>query len=257
MFEEDTDITKVNVALFADKAKEFWLEWRSNGKNRRLKIQAPSRISRESFLLAMGIASFDGKHSELNTKAALFKPSAEIKEGQGQRCNEDDLVQNFEELEEIPGDNALDEPIIDKEGRHQTTTPPINHNLSAGMNETPNSAWTRVETELYEDILQLQNKLDGKNKDVSDLKDQVLKLNDEIKTERKFHSETKKDLLISRKHIETLQSDLRRSKEDQSKHLATYEKQKQKHMEEIHDFEKSVKALANEKAVLKAAVEAR
>lgn len=201
----------------------------------------------------MGIASFDGKHSELNTKAALFTPSTEIKEEQEKRCDEDDLVQTFEEVAEIPVDNALDEPIIDKEGRQQTTTPPINHNLSAGTNETPNSAWTRVETELYEDILQLQNKLDGKNKDVLDLKDEILKL----QTERKFHSETKKDLLISRKHIETLQSDLRRSKEDQSKHLATYEKQKQKHMEEILDFEKSVKALANEKAVLKAAVEAR
>lgn len=201
----------------------------------------------------MGIASFDGKHSELNTKAALFTPSIEIKEEQEKRCHEDDLVQTFEEVAEIPVDNALDEPIIDKEGRQQTTTPPINHNLSAGTNETPNSAWTRVETELYEDILQLQNKLDGKNKDVLDLKDEILKL----QTERKFHSETKKDLLISRKHIETLQSDLRRSKEDQSKHLATYEKQKQKHMEEILDFEKSVKALANEKAVLKAAVEAR
>lgn len=201
----------------------------------------------------MGIASFDGKHSELNTKAALFTPSTEIKEEQEKRCDEDDLVQTFEEVAEIPVDNALDEPIIDKEGRQRTTTPPINHNLSAGTNETPNSAWTRVETELYEDILQLQNKLDGKNKDVLDLKDEILKL----QTERKFHSETKKDLLISRKHIETLQSDLRRSKEDQSKHLATYEKQKQKHMEELLDFEKSVKALANEKAVLKAAVEAR
>jgi hypothetical protein len=55
----------------------------------------------------------------------------------------------------------------------------------------------------------------------------------------------------------SLESDLARLKEDQIKRSAAYEKQIYDHKDSVGEYQKLIKSLGNEKAVLSAAVEAR
>ena len=55
----------------------------------------------------------------------------------------------------------------------------------------------------------------------------------------------------------SLESDLTRLKEDQIKRSAAYEKQIHDHKDSVGEYQKLIKSLGNEKAVLSAAVEAR
>ncbi len=55
----------------------------------------------------------------------------------------------------------------------------------------------------------------------------------------------------------SLESDLRRSKKDQSEHHTAFEKQIEEHKTSVAEYKKTIKALNNEKSVLSAAIEAR
>lgn len=69
-----------------------------------------------------------------------------------------------------------------------------------------------------------------------------------------------KNLFLTFKHCSlyrSLESDLARLKEDQIKRSTAYEKQIRDHKDSDGDYQKLIKSLGNEKAVLSAAVEAR
>jgi predicted nuclease with TOPRIM domain len=69
-----------------------------------------------------------------------------------------------------------------------------------------------------------------------------------------FHSYASTRTFFS---FRSLESDLSRSKDDQAKHSAAYEKRKQEHNVSVSEYKRAIKSLDNEKSVLSAAVEAR
>jgi len=158
--------------------------------------------ARESFLLALGIASFEGVHTDLNTLAVLFRPSYSSDENDADEANEATKEEN-DDSTHIESDTNSD--IDDDAQQLRTTTPPLNPILSSISADTPGTTGRRmiaIESELENDMNELKDRLDSKNKVVSDLQDELNQLRLDHTVQREGNIETKKTLRISERRIE-------------------------------------------------------
>eukprot|EP01083_Nonionella_stella_P298962 1014552_1 len=128
-----------------------------------------------------------------------------------------------------------------------------------------------IENELEQDMTALHDRLESRNKEVHCLRTEIeqlrnrnRKLEEEksksamsIRALEEEHKITKKTLLISERRIQSRESDISRLKEDQVKYSEEYKNGIKKYEDAATDFDKHIKSLQNEKAVLSAAVEAR
>jgi hypothetical protein len=144
-------------------------------------------LARESFLLAFGIASFVGLHSDLNYQAILF-PTMEIPEG-----DDDNVVIHSEDIGRE----------LDAQKESGTTTPPLHLTYSETSIDTPvNKKMIAIESELEKDVLTLQETLGSKSKDIIKLQSDLEKSKMERKAEKEEAAETKRLLMISLRRIE-------------------------------------------------------
>ena len=229
LYEGNEQITNISVGTYCDKATAFYLQWHSKEQQvkRILKLKAPSRIgkfreivkrlvsyslnislltnlhtARESFLLALGIASFEGTHTDLNAQAVLFRPK--------QTC--DEIV------EDIADTNTVDKEEDDDISTHSesdtnsdtdddtgTCTPTLSSNLSSKSADTPGTASRRmiaIESELENDMNELKDRLEAKSKAVSDLQEDIIQLRLDRRTQCEQNIETKRALRLSQRCIE-------------------------------------------------------
>ena len=164
----------------------------------------PLLIARESFLMALAIASFDGLHTDLTIQTVLFPGNNKIGSEKPKTSNRE--IEGSCEL--VPDDSLLTDdssdgipPVPEPSG---TVTPPPNSSLNSidTQNRSVNRRMIAIESELEKDMSALKDRLDSKNKVVSDLEHELWQLQGEHKTQHDENTETKKLLKISQRRIE-------------------------------------------------------
>ncbi len=161
-----------------------------------IKLKSPSRLARETFLIALGIAKFEGNLSNLDKYSVLFpdfesfssttkkipelhfsRPSHDMKETH--RGKEKDLI-------------SIQSPSLPKKSQH--------HDFDRG---TPvNSRMLAIESELENDMVQLRDKLEEKNKVVAELHYELSHLHDDYNSSKSDYADCKKNLRLSERRIE-------------------------------------------------------
>eukprot|EP00979_Chaetoceros_neogracilis_P006254 scaffold1262_cov206-Chaetoceros_neogracile.AAC.8 len=237
LYEGNEQITNISVGTYCDKATAFYLQWHSKEQQvkRILKLKAPSRI---------------GKFREIVKRLTCDEIVEDIADTNTVDKEEDDDISTHSESD----------TNSDTDDDTGTCTPTLSSNLSSKSADTPGTASRRmiaIESELENDMNELKDRLEAKSKAVSDLQEDIIQLRLDRRTQCEENIETKRALRLSQRCIETLESDLVRLKEDQIKHSAAYKKKIEEHKHSDCEYDRLIKSLGNEKAVLSGAVEAR
>jgi len=207
-------------------------------------LSAPNRISRESLLLSLGIANFRGKSNTLTPSTILF----------------DDLPKK--EFDQPVSASSMEEDHPDTE--EQLTNGPMDES-------SPKATSPSQIVNLENDILRMAKKLAAKDKVISELQRSLSSSDSENHNKdvelnimklqlQKYQSQSKDledQLHLAEKRYQTLEDQLDRAKKDVQSQRMEYEERLSLKQTQAQDFDKSMKALENEKAVLAAAVEAR
>jgi len=221
--------------------------------NGRFQLQAPNRITRESLLLALGIANYKGKPVKLNAKTALYP--GRLDEGSVSEVGATD-----------------DTPIKRLVGGEVEFFTPQENSSPASCEGVETDALSSEHAKLVEKEFQrLRAKMARKDKVIADLQRQLTKSDTKVEKMEKALSAAHVEAEARKKEIQDCRSllrladrrndthtdTIRRLKGDNTKHVASLDNQVASQSEKIVELEKSVRALQNEKAVLSAAVEAR
>ena len=143
-----------------------------------LKLKSPSRLARETFLIALGIAKYEGDTAYL-TKNSVLYPYFDSFSPIGKKVC------------------ALEVPTDCKE-KKATCLP-----ISVVDKGTPvNSKMMALESELEKDMVMMRDKLETKNQLVSKLHYELTQLRDDHKISEQNHLKCKKYLRLSEKRVE-------------------------------------------------------
>jgi hypothetical protein len=150
------------------------------------KLKSPSRLARETFLIALGIAKYEGNIANLDKYSVLFP----------------DLHHFSPMAKKLP---AIDLTRID-EGKTKKLNESVEHqppsiaDLDKG---TPvNSKMIAIESELEQDMAQLRDRLEAKNKIVSELHHELTHLHSDYNASKEERDEYKKNLRLSERRIQ-------------------------------------------------------
>ena len=184
---------EVTACSYTYKARSFYLIYRCghSGGYSLLKLKSPSRLARETFLIALGIAKYEGNILNLDKSSVLF-PDFETfstcsKKVPTFHLNNDEKEGNEKELTSV---SAQSPP----------TSKRFQHDFDKG---TPvNSKMLAIETELENDMVQLRDKLEAKNEVVSELHDELTHLHDAYNCTKTEYTQCKKKLRLSERRIE-------------------------------------------------------
>lgn len=155
-----------------------------------LKFDAPSRIERETFLITLGIARFDGDLKDLNTRTKLFPERPPLER--------DFCTPNWK----LSNDNSFtNEEVIRNEPAIMETPEKMSETTKKSALTPFNSKMMALESELEEDLGILRDKLESKNKVVLELHEEIKMLkNDKISSSEQL-SELKRLLHLSEEKI--------------------------------------------------------
>jgi chromosome segregation ATPase len=246
-------------------------------------LEAPNRLTRESFLLSLGIANFKGKPAELNATTILFRqdPVQQVVLTSTTSCM---MLDDSDDLESINSGSSC--------SVHSTPSKASSSSSLAGSVSTPDSATsvrsvesvptktttTTITTtaqdriaELEKEMQFLRAKLTRKDKVVSELQREITRSDTVFQKTKQSLSTTQQELERSKEEgaymqlsLKTMQGTIEshgasviRLQGDQSRRMVTFENKLSTQTEKITELEKANRNLQNEKAVLAAAVEAR
>lgn len=168
-------VTKVSARASNSSSRFFYLIFENDGvqqKHTAVKLEAPCRISRETFLITLGIAKYNGDFINLHKDTTLF-PELPISD------NDLDLTPVSQILTKHfrMADKVISTPSKDSDQQLMRSWTPFN------------SKMIELETELEHDLGILRDKLETKNKIVSELQDQVSDLiNEKSSQQEEIHS---------------------------------------------------------------------
>ena len=222
-------------------------------ENGRFQLQAPNRITRESLLLALGIANFKGKPIKLNTKTALYPG-------------------RLDEVSVSMAANTMDTPSKRLVGEEvQFFTPQETPFPASPVGEEVDAISSERSKLVEQEFQRLRSKMSRKDKVIADLQRQLTQ--SDAKVERmeralsagQAHAEARKKeiqecrslLRLADRRNDTHNDTVKRMKGDYAKQVASLDERVTSQSETISELEKTVRVLQNEKAVLSAAVEAR
>ena len=221
-------------------------------ENGHFQLQAPNRITRESLLLALGIANYKGKPAKLNIQTALYP---------GRR--EDVTGSLVEGTDETPVKQPLGDEV-------EFFTPQENSCPTPDDRKSDASTSDRTK-QLEREFQRSRSKMARKDKVIADLQRQLTQSDTRVERMEKALAAGRAEADSRKKEIQDCRSLLRaadrrndahndtikRLKGDHAAHVASLEDRLSSQSEKIADLEKTVRILQNEKAVLSAAVEAR
>jgi hypothetical protein len=230
-------------------------------KNHRLyfRLQAPNRLARESMLLSIGIANYQGKPSELNASTVLFYHHVHSNEGSNSGSASSSL-----------GDDSIVSHSSPSPPWPPTRTPQkiiVQHLNSSVVGDVTDGTKSDLELELEA----LRSKLARKDKVISELQRQVT-LSDEVQrhTEEELRSvqlkleQTQKESLMLQKslvksedNVKNIDEEIQKVKLDHGSKYEAIEGDLQLSKNRISTLEKENRTLQNDKDVLKAAIESR
>ena len=221
--------------------------------NGRFQLQAPNRITRESLLLALGIANYKGKPVNLNAKTALYPGLL------------DEVSAGAEGREITPAKRLVGEEV-------QFFTPrEVSSPSSLDGGRESDAVTSDHAKKVEQEFQRLRTKMTRKDKAIADLQRQLTLSDAKVEKMEKALSAAYVEAEARKKEIQdcrfllrsadrrndTHNDTIRRLKGDHAKHVSSLDAQVASQSERIAELEKSVRTLQNEKAVLSAAVEAR
>ncbi len=214
--DEGERIENVLANIHNNKAKSFYLTyWSSqNEKKRILKLKAPSRLARETFLIALGIASYEGPVKYLNTETVLFPSHTDIEPDVNINHDHDISIRHHPNEDEKKEETEI---CVDIDQR--PLTPEIRPSTSNQSSVTPaktNTKMIAIECELEKDMSSICEKLESTNKVVKHLREELERargktndLEDELTGAvqaniklKEDYTETTKSLRLSERRIE-------------------------------------------------------
>jgi hypothetical protein len=218
----------------------------------KLELEASNRMARESFLMALGIANYQGNPANLGCTTLLYP----------------DYVPKSTTI------SLMDEVSVSSASSFDSSrlmSSPEKSIASLTDDDDSNDASSQVTSVLQQELKLLQAKLARKDKVVSQLQQQIVKSNSAYQQTRQALSNSQselkqskkeiheKHLLLSEKddYIQTQRMKTAQAKQEHASNVSFLNKTVSKQSQKITELEKSNKILQNEKAVLAAAVEAR
>jgi hypothetical protein len=256
----------------------------------KFQLEAPNRLTRESFLLSLGIANFKGKPAELDATTILFREDPLTT---SMMIDDHDLASmtsgsSSSVHSTTPSKASSTSSLLSLVGpvspSHRgnldssTTTPPdspasvrsVESSSEQQKTNTKTAAQDRI-AEMEEEMLFLRTKLTRKDKVVSELQRQITwsetvfqKTKQSLSTTQQELTQSKQDCVQVQQSLKTAQTTIHsheasviRLQGDQSIRLSTFENKLLTQTDKITELEKANRNLQNEKAVLAAAVEAR
>jgi hypothetical protein len=236
-------------------------------------LEAPNRVTRESFLLSLGIANYRGKPANLMPTTILYRDEPMTARSLSDDCSASSagsmvstslsIRSSVKVSTTSPNHSCPTSPQQQQQHGTELFQPPI----STVAERTPGDRIALMEEELRF----LRSKLAKKDKVVSELQRQVTQSDaaHEVtrlsqvaaqKESQRYAKETdelKFAMSAASKKLEANEAKLVRLKGEHNLHSSTLEHRIMSQSEKIADLEKANRTLQNEKAVLSAAVEAR
>ena len=208
-------------------------------------LEAPNRLTRESILLAVGIANYTGKPANLSARTVLYKDESP-------RALFDD-------------ESSVAASSCASSVQSSPSVVPDARSIHSAEDDSACVA------DLEKQVEFLRNKLGRKDKVISELQRQVTHSEKVFQQTKQQLATTQQDLKNSRvecqdfnkkfksanSKISAQNANLQKIKDDHGLHTSSLENRIMSQSEKIADVEKSARSLQNEKAVLSAAVEAR
>ena len=216
-------------------------------QDQHLQLEAPNRLTRETLLLALGIANFNGRPADLTTSTVLFES------------------QKHQVVETSLNPTTLAR-CINEPSEFFTTLEEQN------SQESEQSSSSDDQTREQELKLQhLSAKLIRKDKVISDLQRQLSHATSQVQISEKKLGLSQRELKTSRdesldlkstvkqlqNRSETEEAIMRGVQNDHRIHVASLESRIMSQAERVADLEKIQRSLHNEKAVLSAGIDAR
>jgi septal ring factor EnvC (AmiA/AmiB activator) len=231
----------------------------------KLQLEAPNRLTRESFLLALGIANYPGKPADLEAKTILYR--------------EEPAVRNLMDDDSLSSATLSCASSVQSSSRSVSSVPPLSPSASAAAASPPPSPQTppppgenedRV-TVLERELEFLRSKLARKDKIVSELQRQITRSDASHEQTKQSLSNCQRDwkqskgdsqnatqsLQAAEKKIQSHDASVLRLQGDHAVQISSLDNRIHAQSSKIAELEKANRTLQNEKAVLSAAVEAR
>ena len=186
--DEDKPIIEATAHSYTYKAKSFYLLYRYGPSEdfNMLKLKSPSRLARETFLIALGIAKYEGSITNLNPSTVLFPD-----------------FHHFSPAEEkLPVIELANTVKIEEKLRNGRKTPELETTSSLDKGTPVNKKMMAIESELEQDMAHLRDRLEAKNKIVSELHHELNHLHDDYNASKSEFAECKRNLRLSERRIE-------------------------------------------------------
>ena len=228
----------------------------------KLMVIAPNRMTRETFLMALGIANYHGKPANLSCKTLLYRDPLPKRES-----IEDGSISS----ESMPSTSIVSTPAnLEASSEH-----PESDSLSVADPNMTVDPQDRIREDemaaLKKELDLVREKLARKDKVVSELQRQITKSDnsynqikqalhscqDDLEKSKSENQQLSKALKITENVVEAHEAKSVQTKKEYSKKVSVLDGRISKQANEIVELEKANKVLQNEKAVLGAAVEAR
>jgi hypothetical protein len=223
-----------------------------------LLLETPNRLTRESFLLALGIANYQGKPANLDAKTILYRDELKV----------------FVDDASISSGSLSFASSVRSSQKSVVTTPMSAYNSVQSGPTSPASSSNGEPDKvgaLEKELAYLRSKLAKKDKVVSELQRQIAhsdagseeatkKLSiceGELKESKEANKSLRQSMQAAEKKLQSHEAVVLRMQGAHESTVALLENKMASQADKIAGLEKANKVLQNEKAVLNAAVEAR
>lgn len=239
-----------------------------------MKFQAPSRLARETFLIALGVSRYSGLIADLDTGTLLFPHVPEI--STAMELENDSSPLSRESVNEEPISKSNNETGKKEDNKtkgeevEEEVIAKTKYEESEDLEEQPEqicaaleikspfcSKMLAIESELEEDMDLLKHKLECKNKVVTDLQEELKTTKESSRSKTIKFEDCSRSLRLADKRIDSLEEEIIRLKGDLVAQNTSHEERMKSLKDAAVEQEKMFKSFANEKAVMTAAIEAR
>jgi hypothetical protein len=227
----------------------------------RLQLSASNRLGRESLLLSIGIANYAGEPSNLGPSTVLYHDSP----------SDEKSLTTTDEFQDTRPTLRSEDKVDPPDSTEPLERPPLAPNKaeciqgSTSLDGSQHSSGddSRVK-DLERELSALRSKLGKKSKLVEDLQRQAsssksenLKIQSDLSKKDDVLKETRKNLLVTERRMQSQADDMKRMRSDHSKVIKGINEESERRSAAISELEKANRILQNEKAVLSATVGAR
>lgn len=155
-----------------------------------LKLKCPSRVSKETFLVALGIAKIEGNVDDINKNSIV--------------CNDfESCWTNENEIQpKLPKINVGKKLLQHDDNDIIEVTQHISSSSTFDRGTPVNSKMMAIESELEQDMAKIRDNLETKNIKLVELHLELAGMHDELKNTKSKHDECKTTLRLSEKRIE-------------------------------------------------------